>query len=228
MEQLKACIFDLDGVLVDTAVHHFKSWRKLAGTLGIDFTVQQNELLKGVSRMESLKLILGWGGLSLPRSRMEELADMKNSWYIDMLNDMSASDILPGVVALLAALRKAGIKTALGSASRNAVFILERTALSTYFDVIVDGCAVTVSKPDPMVFLTGASLLGEPPGNCVVFEDAVSGIRAAKAAGMRVIGIGSPAMLKEADLVAQDLTVLTLNDISKLYLKTSEKNNTPV
>lgn len=223
MEQFKSCIFDLDGVLVDTAVYHFKSWRKLAGTLGIDFTAQQNELLKGVSRMDSLKLILGWGGLSFPPERLEELADIKNRWYVDMLRNMSPSDVLPGATALLVALRNAGIKTALGSASKNAAFILERTKLNTYFDVIVDGCTVTASKPDPMVFLTDASLLGEAPGNCVVLEDAVAGIRAARAAGMRVIGVGSAGVLNEADLVVQDLTALTTDDIRKLYLNTSEE-----
>ncbi|MFT3948227.1 MAG: beta-phosphoglucomutase [Agriterribacter sp.] len=228
MTELRTYIFDLDGVLVDTAFHHFKAWKKLAGTLGIDFTAQQNESLKGISRMESLKLILGWGGLSLPEEKMKELADRKNEWYIDMLSTMSASDILPGVTKLLAALRESGIKTALGSVSRNAAFILERTGLSVYFDVVVDGCTVAASKPDPTVFLTAASLLGEKPENCLVFEDAVSGIRAARAAGMRVIGVGNAAVLEESDLVIPNFSTLTLNDIHKLYLSTSLKNNTPI
>ena len=214
MAQIKACIFDLDGVLVDTAVYHYKAWKKLANLLGFDFTEKQNESLKGVSRTESLKLILEWGGLSLPANTMQELADKKNSWYVAMISSMTPQDVLPGVTSFLSSVRGEGMGTALGSASKNAALILERTGLNRFFDVTVDGNMIQASKPDPAVFLEGAALLQQLPANCLVFEDAVAGIEAALAAGMNVVGVGERTILKEAGLVVKDLSGISIHDVS--------------
>ncbi|KHJ39022.1 beta-phosphoglucomutase [Pedobacter glucosidilyticus] len=205
MNTIKAFIFDLDGVIVDTAVYHFKAWKKLANTLGFDFTEAQNEQLKGISRIDSLNLILGWGGVEKTAKEVQELATLKNQWYVEMINKMTAQEILPGVQSLLSSLKSAGIKCALGSASKNASLILERTGLTSFFDVIVDGNEVSVSKPNPEVFLKGAQLLQVAPQQCVVFEDALAGIEAAKNADMRVIGIGEESILKNADWVLPNL-----------------------
>ncbi|CAL1518500.1 beta-phosphoglucomutase [Chitinophaga sp. MM2321] len=215
--QLKACIFDLDGVLVDTAIYHYKAWKKMANQLGFDFTEKQNESLKGISRDESLKLILEWGGLSIPPHTMAELAEQKNNWYTAMISTMTPQEVLPGAIALLTAVRENGIKTALGSVSKNAGLILEHTGLARFFDAIVDGNMGLTSKPDPAVFLKGAELLQEAPVNCLVFEDAVAGVKAALTAGMKVIGVGEEAVLKDADLVVKDLSEITLEEIRNHY-----------
>lgn len=211
-----ACIFDLDGVIVDTASYHFQAWRRLAGELGIDFTHHENEQLKGVSRMRSLELILEWGGVSKTEAEKEELARRKNEWYLEMISRMTADELLPGTLEFIRLVKAAGIKVALGSASKNSGLIMEKTGLLNYFDAIVDGNLVTASKPDPEVFLKGAGLLGISPVDCVVFEDAVSGVGAARAAGMKVVGIGTRDVLKDADLVItglQEMTVERLKDI---------------
>ena len=214
MAEIKACIFDLDGVLVDTAVYHFKAWKRLANRLGFDFTEKQNESLKGVSRSRSLELLLEWGGLSLPADTMQELAHQKNGWYVEMISSMTPQDVLPGVTGFLASVREQGIRTALGSASKNAALILERTGLHIFFDAVVDGNMIPASKPDPAVFLEGAALLQQPPAACLVFEDAVAGIKAAQAAGMNVVGVGNEAVLNEAGLVVKDLSGISIHAIS--------------
>ena len=206
-----ACIFDLDGVLVDTAIYHYKAWKRLANELGFDFTEQQNEKLKGISRTRSLELILEWSGIQKTAAEKQELATRKNEWYVDMISHMTPSEILPGAKEFLEALRQAGIRTALGSASKNAGIILEKVGLLPYFDVLVDGNTVSASKPDPEVFLKGAVALGVTPANCVVFEDAEAGIQAAKAGGMKVIGIGDKTVLHEADLVISSLSEMNLS-----------------
>lgn len=147
--KIKACLFDLDGVLVDTAVYHYKAWKRLANTMGFDFTEEQNEQLKGVSRVESLNKILAWGGIEKTDSEKDELAGLKNSWYVDMITKMTPAEVLPGTVDFLTAIHKAGYKLALGSASKNSGIILEKTDLAHFFDKIVDGNMVTKSKPDP-------------------------------------------------------------------------------
>jgi beta-phosphoglucomutase len=205
MSTIKAFIFDLDGVIVDTAVYHFKAWKKLANTLGFDFTEAQNEQLKGISRIDSLNLILGWGGVKKTTSEVQELATLKNKWYVEMIDKMTAQEILPGVQSLLASLKSQGIKCALGSASKNAGLILERTGLTSFFDVVVDGNSVSASKPNPEVFLKAAQLLQVAPQQCVVFEDALAGIEAAKNADMQVIGIGEAKILENADWVLPNL-----------------------
>ena len=213
---IKACLFDLDGVLVDTAVYHYQAWKRLANTMGFDFTEEQNEQLKGVSRVESLNKILSWGGIEKTEAEKEELATLKNSWYVEMITKMTPEEVLPGTVDFLTAIHKAGYKLALGSASKNSGIILERTNLAHFFDEIVDGNMVSKSKPDPEVFLKGAELLGVLPTQCVVFEDAVAGISAAKAGNMKSIGIGKKEILTGADLVFSGLDKVTISDLDNL------------
>ncbi|GIP50721.1 Beta-phosphoglucomutase [compost metagenome] len=214
MNPIQACLFDLDGVLVDTAKYHFLAWKRLAAELGFEFTEQDNEKLKGVSRMASLDILLGVGGLQLEDNVKQELAERKNNWYVEYISRMDASEILPGALEFLQQCRENGLKTALGSASKNAPIILQNTGLTPYFDAIIDGTRTSSAKPDPEVFLLGASELGVPPEACVVFEDAEAGIEAARRAGMRCIGIGSPATLGDANRV-----VSSLGDVSVALLQ---------
>lgn len=211
-----ACIFDLDGVLVDTAVYHYQAWKKLANSLGFDFSHAQNEQLKGVNRMASLDKILNWGGIEKSVAEKDELAALKNTWYVDMINKMSADEVLPGSLELLQQLKDNGIKIALGSASKNSGLILERTNLTHFFDAIVDGNAVTTSKPDPEVFLKGAELLHTATKDCIVFEDAAAGVQAAIAAQMAVVGVGEPENLPGADLFVKDLSGVTVDELISL------------
>jgi beta-phosphoglucomutase len=207
------CIFDLDGVLVDTATFHYRAWRRLAAELGFDFSEQQNERLKGVSRMASLELLLAAGGITgLTAAEKRSLAAKKNAWYVAYVEKMTPRDVLPGVTAFLQALRARGVKTALGSASRNAPLILQRTGLAPLFDVVVDGNAVTRAKPDPDVFLRCAAALDVPPAACLVFEDAAAGVEAARRAGMTCIGVGDPAVLRAAAVTISGLQQLTINN----------------
>jgi beta-phosphoglucomutase len=214
-----ACIFDLDGVLVDTAVYHYQAWKKLANSLGFDFTHEQNEQLKGVNRMRSLDKILAWGGVEKSQEEKEELATLKNTWYVDMISKMSASEVLPGSLELLEALQAKGIKIALGSASKNSGLILERTKLTHFFDAIVDGNAVTTSKPDPEVFVKGAELLETASEKCIVFEDASAGVEAALAAKMTVVGVGEEKNLPGADIWVKDLSEISVQQLVELVQK---------
>ncbi|MGV3540585.1 MAG: beta-phosphoglucomutase [Rufibacter sp.] len=216
MSNIKACLFDLDGVLVDTAVYHFKAWRQTAQSLGIDFTEHDNERLKGVSRVRSLEIILEIGGQTLPQEQMLALCEQKNTEYLQDVAKMTPAEILPGVVNFLKALKAEGIKIALGSASKNAQPILERTQLLPYFDAIIDGRHVTNGKPDPEVFLKGAETLGVQPSECVVFEDAVAGVEAAKNGGMLCVGVGQPEVLTQADVVVKDLTEMSVQRLREL------------
>jgi len=213
---IQACIFDLDGVIVDTAVYHYKAWKRLANELGFDFTEEQNEHLKGVSRIRSLELILQWGGVTKTDAEKEELATRKNEWYVDMINQMTPDEILPGAKEFLQACKKAGIKTALGSASKNSATILEKVNITDLFDAVVDGNKVTQPKPNPEVFLTGARELGIEPSHCVVFEDAIAGVQAALRGGMKAVGVGSVKVLGEADLVINGLDEMTLEKLESL------------
>ena len=203
-----AFLFDLDGVLVDTARYHFLAWRKLAQTVGFDFNEAQNEQLKGVSRLESLNLILQWGGISMPDVKKQRLMDLKNTWYLEHVADMNPEEVLPGARLFLEQSKELGIAIGLGSASKNAPLILDRTGLTPYFDTIVDGNRTTKSKPDPQVFSLGAQDLGIPPDHTVVFEDAPAGIAAARAAGMRAVGIGREEDLPGADVWVPNLAAL--------------------
>jgi beta-phosphoglucomutase len=216
MSDIKACIFDLDGVIVDTAVYHYKAWKRLANQLGFDFTEEQNEQLKGISRVRSLQLILQWGGVTKTEAEQEQLATLKNTWYVDMISHMTPAEILPGAKEFLESCRAAGLKTALGSASKNSMTILDKINISGLFDAIIDGNKVSKPKPDPEVFLKGAEELGIAPVNCVVFEDAIAGIEAAKNGGMKAVGIGSPSVLTEADLVVSGLDKMSLEKLNAL------------
>lgn len=210
---IKACIFDLDGVIVDTAKYHFQAWRRLANELGFDFSEADNEQLKGVSRMESLDIILGWGGITPSKEQKLELADRKNEWYKDLISHMQPGEILPGVPEFLDDLQRHGIRIALGSASKNAGAVIQSIGLEDCFEVIVDGRQTTRSKPDPQVFLLAAAELGLQPAACIVFEDADSGIEAALAGGFYAVGVGSPEVLGKAHMVIPGFAGLAWSDV---------------
>ncbi|BAU53373.1 beta-phosphoglucomutase [Mucilaginibacter gotjawali] len=216
MSIIKACIFDLDGVIVDTAVYHYKAWKRLANELGFDFSEEANEKLKGVSRVRSLELILQWGGIAKTKAEQEELATKKNAWYVDMISHMTPAEILPGAKEFVEACREAGLKIALGSASKNSGMILEKVGITNLFDAVIDGNKVSKAKPDPEVFLKGAEALNVPPAECVVFEDAIAGIEAAINGGMKSVGIGSPDVLGKADLVISGLNEMSLEKLNTL------------
>ncbi len=212
----KAFIFDLDGVIVDTAKYHFLAWRKLANTMGFDFTHEQNEQLKGVSRVKSLEKILAWGNKSVSEAEFIRLMAQKNEDYLTYIEKMDDQEILPDVTKALDYLSAAGQHIALGSASKNARMILEKVNLLEKFDILVDGNDVTKAKPDPEVFLIAAEELNTQPENCIVFEDAVAGIQAANAGGMISIGIGDKDTLHEADYVFKDFTEISVEFLDEL------------
>ena len=194
----KTFIFDLDGVIVDTAKYHFLAWQKLANELGISFTHEDNEQLKGVSRVASLDLILKWGNKEISQEDKEKYLIQKNENYLSYIENIDASEILPGVKKVLDYLKDNQQNIVLGSASKNARPILEKTGVLHYFDAIIDGNDVTKAKPDPEVFLLGAKNVNANPNDCIVFEDSVAGIQAANIAGMISIGIGDEKTLHEA------------------------------
>lgn len=211
-ETPSAFLFDLDGVLVDTAKFHYQAWRKLAQELGGDFTHEQNEQLKGVSRKESLLKILEWCKIDLSEEQINHYMNMKNEWYLEFVTTLTPNDILPGAKAFLEQAKELGIKTALGSASKNAKLILKQLHIDHLLDAVIDGTSVTNSKPHPEVFLKGATATGVKPENCVVFEDAISGVAAAKAGKMKCVGIGEKAALPEADVVVTSLDKITVEE----------------
>ena len=213
MSNIKACIFDLDGVLVDTTIYHYLAWKRLANELGFDFSEQQNEELKGVSRMKSLEILLAIGNLTVSEDMKKILSERKNQWYCEHIGKITEDVILPGAKELIEKLRDKKIKIALGSASKNAITILKNIDLIRQFDVIIDGNKVTNAKPDPEVFLLAAKELGVDPKECVVFEDAQAGIEAAVNAGMASVGVGDPLLLFKADIVISSLEKITLDEI---------------
>ena len=213
MNKIKACLFDLDGVVVDTAKYHYLAWKRLANSLGFDFTEKDNERLKGVSRIQSLEILLSIGKVNPSHSEKLKMAQEKNDWYVEYISKLDESEILPGVKNFLIELRQNGIKIALGSASKNSMLILNNLNLTSYFDAIVDGNKVSKAKPDPEVFLLGARELQVHPSECLVFEDAQAGIDAAKAANMKVIGIGQKDVLLNADKVFEGLSNAHMNII---------------
>ncbi len=215
--KIKACLFDLDGVIVDTAKYHFIAWKEMAVVLGFDFTDKENELLKGVSRMRSLDILLGIGKISKTEEEKQALAEKKNQRYLEYVKQMNEEEILPGVTRFLDDLRSNGILIALGSASKNAPLILDRIHLKGKFDVVVDGNAVSEAKPNPEVFLRCAELLKVEPSVCLVFEDAQAGIEAALNGGMKVIGVGSSDNLSLADHYIPGFNKLDYELLSKWY-----------
>ena len=215
--KIKACIFDLDGVVVDTARYHYLAWKKIADDLGFDFSEHENERLKGVSRMESLDILLKIGKIKADRLKKEELAATKNSLYISYIQKMTPDEILPGVIRFLDELRNDGIYTALGSASKNAMSILDKISIAQKFDAVIDGNKVSRAKPDPEVFLKGAAELNIDPQNCLVFEDAQAGIDAARNGGMHIIGIGQPDNLKNAEHVIPGFETMNVKQLRSWY-----------
>ncbi|UOB19468.1 beta-phosphoglucomutase [Abyssalbus ytuae] len=214
---MKGYIFDLDGVIVDTAKFHFLAWKKTARYFGFDLTEALNEKLKGVSRVDSLKKILDWAGTTISEDEFEKLATEKNEDYLQYVNKMTSKDVLPGVYEFIEKLKKEGCPVALGSASKNAPKILKKTGLYDMFDAIVDGNSVTKAKPDPEVFLIAARKIGVKPEHCIVFEDSEAGIEAANVAGMTSIGIGDKRVLIDADQVFSNFIEIKEKFINQLH-----------
>lgn len=196
---MKGAIFDLDGVIVDTAKYHYLAWKELAEELGFLFKESDNERLKGVSRMHSLEILLEVGGITATESEKERMAQSKNDRYVEMLDNLDKGELLEGAEEYLKKLKNDGVLIALGSASKNAPHILDKLGITELFDAIVDGNSVSKAKPDPEVFLKGAELLGLEPEDCCVFEDSQAGIEAARRAGCSVIAIDKGEVLKDAD-----------------------------
>ncbi len=209
-------IFDLDGVVVDTAKYHFLAWRKLANELGFEFTEVQNELFKGVSRKRCLEILLGIGGIQASQDQFDQWMIEKNIDYLNYIENMDASEILPDVPKILEYLKANDYAIALGSASKNATAILEKINLISYFDAIVDGNNVTKAKPDPEVFLIAAKSIQIQPENCVVFEDSMAGIVAANTAKMVSIGMGDAKILEQANYNFNDFTEIDIEFLELL------------
>ncbi|MDG1571822.1 beta-phosphoglucomutase [Robiginitalea sp. M366] len=212
----KGFIFDLDGVIVDTAKYHYLAWKNLADELGISFTEEDNERFKGVSRKRCLEILLDMGGVTVSQEQFDAWLLEKNEDYLQYIRKMDASEILPDVPKILDYLQAQKVPMALGSASKNAKPILEKVGLSGYFHAVVDGHETTRAKPDPQVFLLAAERLEVEPKACVVFEDALAGIAAARAAGMYSVGIGDPGVLTDAHRVFRNFTEIQLEFIEGL------------
>jgi len=214
----KGFIFDLDGVIVDTAKYHYLAWRNLANSLGFEFTEVQNERFKGVSRVRSLDILLEIGNYTATDDQKKTWLIQKNEEYLEYIRQMDASEILPDVPRVLDFLKDKQQGIALGSASKNARPILERVVLKDAFETIVDGNDVTTAKPDPEVFTKGADQLQVRYADCIVFEDSIAGVQAANAAGMISIGIGAKETLHEAHYVFTDFTEISNDFLEGLIL----------
>ncbi|MEG0788631.1 MAG: beta-phosphoglucomutase [Alistipes sp.] len=210
---IKCCIFDLDGVIVDTAKYHYQAWAHLAHELGFEFTPEQGEATKGVSRMASLEIVLAAGGMQhrFSAEQKEQMAAEKNARYLSYITRMTADELLDGVLCFLKELRAREIRVVLGSASKNAGVILDRCGIRNLFDQVVDGTLVSKAKPDPEVFAKGAELAQIDPAYCVVFEDAAAGVEAATRAGMRSVGVGGSAALCKATMELRSFEGFTLD-----------------
>lgn len=215
----KGFIFDLDGVIVDTAKYHYLAWKKLANELGFEFTKEQNEMFKGVSRKRCLEILLDIGNIEANQEQFDKWMIEKNEDYLAFIDKMDESEILPDVTEVLSFLEAKNQPIALGSASKNAQPILEKVGLLHYFQSIVDGNSVTKAKPDPEVFLIAAKDLEVSPKNCIVFEDSVAGIQAANIANMISIGIGDKKVLHEADFIFKDFTEISKEFLTELIKK---------
>lgn len=202
----KAVIFDLDGVIVCTDECHYMGWKKLADEEGIYFDKQINVRQRGVSRMESLEVLLEKAEKTYTPEQKLEMAERKNNYYKEFIKDLTPEDILPGVKAFCSYIREQGGKIAIGSSSKNTPAILKGIGLDGYFDAVADGNQITHSKPDPEVFLLAAKLAGIAPADCLVVEDADAGIEAALAAGMDALGVGAASANPKATYTAEDLS----------------------
>lgn len=212
---IRACIFDLDGVIVDTAHYHFLAWQRLARELGTDLTREDNERLKGVSRMESLEIILEIGDIQLPEDDKERMATKKNGWFVEYIEEIRPEEIFPRVGELISALREKDIKIGLASSSKNAKRVIELLGIGSLFDTMVDGTMIKKTKPDPEIFLLAADRLGVEPMDCLVFEDAEAGVEAALRAGMKCVGVGAIEQLGKANRI-----VARTGDFEMDWLKT--------
>ena len=210
--KIRGLLFDLDGVLVSTERNHFYAWRDTAASLGIPFTEEDNEHLKGVSRVDSLKKILALGKVELNAQRFDELLKWKNEAYLNSISELSEKDLLPGVHNLLLEAGDNGLLLGVGSSSKNALYILEKLNIKSFFQVVIDGNMVTHPKPDPEVFLNGAMALQLSPSECYVFEDAASGIEAAKKGGFKAVGVGNPSIKEMADIYFNNLTEFKIKE----------------
>ncbi|MBC7765258.1 MAG: beta-phosphoglucomutase [Hyphomonadaceae bacterium] len=217
--KLKAVIFDLDGVIVSTDDCHYQAWKRMAVEENIEFDREINERLRGVSRLESLEIILEKASCSYMQEKKLEMSNRKNEYYIQLISTLTADNILPGVQNLLDALKRQGIKIAIGSSSRNSPIILEKIGLSKAFDAIADGNDIVNSKPDPEVFLLASKRLGVSPEHCLVIEDAASGVEAALGANMKVLGIGGAALCDQATFKAQSLEGVDANFLINEFVK---------
>ena len=211
MSGINGFIFDLDGVLVDTAEFHYRGWKRLADEEGIPFDRKANEALRGIPRRESLLLILQ--GLSFPEAKIQEMMERKNRYYVEFIQEITPSDMLPGALDLLQEIRRAGLKSAIGSASKNTCQVVEKLGIEPLIDAISDGYSVNNPKPAPDLFLHAAAQLGLPPAKCVVVEDATAGIQAAISGGFRSIGLGPTERVGAADLVFPSLEGVHLQQI---------------
>ncbi|WP_036717503.1 beta-phosphoglucomutase [Paenibacillus sp. JCM 10914] len=216
---LKAVIFDLDGVITDTAEYHYRAWNAIAIELGIPFTREFNEHLKGVSRMDSLKLLLSQAATPLDYStaELEQLADRKNKLYVELIETITPADLLPGVMTFVADIRAAGLATGIASASKNAIAVLTRLDVMDQFDIIVDVTKLTNNKPDPEIFLTAAEQLGAEPSECIGVEDAASGVDAIKAAGMYAVAVGDAVHFPHADIVLPSTAELDFRELAQRF-----------
>jgi len=222
MAEIQAVIFDLDGVLTDTAELHFQAWKRLADEEGIPFTRENNEALRGVPRRRSLEILLGERRVS--EERMQEMMERKNRYYRELIQRLTPADLLPGAAELLAELRQAGIKIAIASASKNARDVIARLGIAEQVDAIADGYSVERQKPAPDLFLHAAQQLGIPPEACVVVEDAAAGIEAAHAGGMRAIGIGPKERVGQAEAVFPSLEGVHLAHIRQALAERGMRN----
>ncbi|MBX2898853.1 MAG: beta-phosphoglucomutase [Cyclobacteriaceae bacterium] len=213
---IEGVIFDLDGVIVDTAHYHYIAWKRLASEFGVTLTTQQNELLKGVSRMRSLEIILELGKIHLPEAEKVALAEKKNKWFVEYIEAIRPEEIFAGVPEMLANYRSQNLKIALASSSKNAPRVIELLGIAHLFDALVDGTMITHTKPDPEIFLLAAKLLNVSPARCLVFEDAEAGVEAALAAGMKCVGVGSAEQLGKANYIVKQTADFDLAILNKI------------
>ncbi len=213
MRRIRAVIFDLDGVIVSTDEHHFQAWKQLADEERIPFDRKDNERLRGVSRMESLKVILEKSAKRYSLEERREMAERKNTYFRELLKGLSPADILPGAINAITALKERQVKLAIGSSSKNARAILRAVGLEDAFDVITDGNDIPRSKPDPAVFTIAARRLGISPEECLVVEDADAGVEAGSAAGMTVLAVGAAAGHPRAARSAKDLSCISADEL---------------
>ncbi|MFD2612428.1 beta-phosphoglucomutase [Paenibacillus gansuensis] len=219
MKSVEAVIFDLDGVITDTAAYHYEAWKELGESIGIAIDEEFNEQLKGVSRMESLERLLRHGNRQddFTEQEKEKLATRKNEQYKRLIKRVTPDDILPGIKQLLVDIRQDGIKIGMASASKNAFEVVGSLKIAEYFDYIVDSSTVSKGKPDPEIFLKAAEALQVPSSRCIGVEDAEAGIEAIQGAGMFAVGVGKPQLLGKADYLVENTSLLSWPEIKKRY-----------